>query len=141
MERHALPYHAAYHERLRALGVKRFGFHICGEQNLNLPLFVHAPPWPHPSVLSFGHEVALEAAAGYFPKDIIYGNIEPAMIQTGTPNQIYERCKAAIDEGRKAPGGFMLGPGCGLPVAAPPVNVYAMTRAVHDFGRYDDKAP
>ena len=71
---------------------------------------------------------------GNFPKDIIYGNIDPAVIQTGTPVQVYELCRQAIEKGKKAPGGFILGPGCDLPVNAPPVNVYAMTKAAHDFG-------
>ena len=133
----ALPYHDAYHRRLKALDVQRFGQHICGEQNLNLPLLAESPPWPHPSVLSFGHEVDLEAAASFFPKDIIFGNIEPAVIQTGTPEQVYELCRIAIEKGKKAPGGFILGPGCGMPVNAPSANVYAMTKAVHDFGFYE----
>ena len=137
MEKFALPYHLEYHKRVKSLGIKRFGLHVCGDQNLNLPLLAAASPWPHPSVLSFGHEVDLEAAGRHFPKDIIYGNIEPAMIQTGTPEQVYELCRVAIEKGKKAPGGFMLGPGCGLPVAAPPVNIYAMTKAVHDFGWYE----
>jgi uroporphyrinogen decarboxylase len=129
----AIPYHEKYHEKLRELGVSRFGLHICGEQNLNLPLLAEASHWPHPSVLSFGHEVDIETAAVHFPKDIIYGNIEPAVIQTGTPQQVYELCRIAIEKGKKARGGFILGPGCGLPVGAPPVNVYAMTKAAHDF--------
>jgi uroporphyrinogen decarboxylase len=136
VKKFALPYHVEYHRRLKALGVSRFGFHICGEQNLNLPILAEAAPWPHPSVLSFGHEVDLETAAEHFPKDIIFGNIEPAVIQTGSPAQVYDLCRTAIEKGRRAPGGFILGPGCGLPVAAPPVNVYAMTRAVNDFGWY-----
>jgi uroporphyrinogen decarboxylase len=122
---------------LKSLGIKRFGFHICGDQNLNLPLLAEAAPWRHPSVLSFGHEVDLEVASQHFPEDIIYGNIEPAVIQTGTPEQVYELCRIAIEKGKEAPGGFILGPGCGLPVLAPPVNVYAMTKAINDFGWYD----
>ena len=35
------------------------------------------------------------------------------------------------------PVGFILGPGCTLPNAPPPVNMFAMTRAVNDFGWYD----
>ena len=136
LKKFALPYHREYHERLNKLGIQRFGFHICGEQNLNLPFLAEACPWRHPAVLSFGHEVDLEAAAGHFPRDIIFGNIEPAVIQTGTPAQVYELCRQAIEKGKKAPGGFILGPGCGLPVNAPPVNVYAMTKAAHDFGWY-----
>ncbi len=137
MEKFALPYHVEYHQRLQALGIKRFGSHICGEQNLNLRYFVEAMPWSHPSVLSFGHEVDLEVAGELFPEDIIFGNIEPAAIQTGTPQKVYELSKIAIQKGRKAPGGFILGPGCGLPATAPPVNIYAMTKAIHDFGWYD----
>ncbi len=137
VKRFAIPYHEAYHRRLRELGIRRFGLHICGEQNLNLPVLAESSPWPHPSVLSFGHEVDIETAASHFPEDIIYGNIEPAVIQTGTPAQVYELCRIAIEKGRKAPGGFILGTGCGMPVNAPPVNVYAMTKAVHEFGFFD----
>ena len=138
VKRFAIPYHQEYHRRLQALGVTRFGFHICGEQNLNLPLLAAADAWIHPSVLSFGHEVDLSAASAHFPRDIIFGNIEPAVIQTGTPEAVYGLCRTAIDKGKRAPAGFILGPGCGLPVGAPPVNVYAMTRAAHDFGWYDN---
>jgi uroporphyrinogen decarboxylase len=137
LKKFALPNHVEYHERLKSLGIKRFGFHICGDQNLNLPLLAEAAPWKHPSVLSFGHEVDLDVAAQHFPEDIIYGNIEPAVIQTSTPDQVYELSRIAIEKGKKAPGGFILGPGCGLPVLAPPVNVYAMTKAINDFGWYD----
>lgn len=136
MEKYALPAHKIYHEQLRALGVKRFGFHICGEQNKNLPMLAEAAPWRHPSVLSFGHEVDLENAAGFFPEDIIYGNVEPVVIQVATPRQVYELSRDVIEKGKKAPGGFVLGPGCGLPVNSPPTNVYAMTKAVNDYGWY-----
>jgi uroporphyrinogen decarboxylase len=122
---------------VKFLGIKRFGLHICGEQNLNLPIFSGAPPWLHPSVLSFGHEVDLETAAHHFPEDIIFGNIEPSILQTGTPDQVYELCRAAILKGKQAPGGFILGPGCGIPPFAPPVNLFAMTKAVNDFGWYE----
>jgi uroporphyrinogen decarboxylase len=135
-ERHALPFHTEYHKRLKVVGITRFGFHICGDQNLNLPYLADLSPWPHPSILSFGHEVDLEVAARYFPDDVIYGNIEPALFVTETPHQIYERCKDIIIKGRKAPGGFILGPGCGLQVASA-VNVFAMTKAVNDFGWYE----
>jgi len=131
-----LPYHVEYQRRLKDMGIKHFGFHICGDQNLNLPYLADLSSWPHPSFLSFGHEVDLEVAGKYFPEDIIFGNIEPAVIQTGTPQQVYELCKSAIKKGKKAPGGFILGPGCGL-LAAPPVNVFAITKAVNDFGWYE----
>ena len=136
LERFALPFHIEYHERLRSLGIKRFGFHVCGDQNLNLPYLAKASLWRHPSVLSFDHEVDIEVASGYFPNDIIYGNIETTVIQMGTPQQIYELCRIAIEKGKKATGGYILGPGCDIPVMSPPENLYAMTKAINDFGWY-----
>lgn len=135
-EKFALPYHLLYHERLKALGIKRFYFHVCGEQNLNLPSLADAPPWEHPAILSFGHEVDLETAAQRFPKDIICGNIEPAIIQTGSPQQVYELARATLEKGKGIPGGFILSAGCELPVASPAANVFAITKAVDDFGWY-----
>jgi uroporphyrinogen decarboxylase len=132
----ALPYHMAYHEKLRAMGIKRFGFHLCGDQNRNLPHFVDADPWPHPSILSFGHEVPIETAAEYFPEDIIFGNLDPTLLQMETPRRIYEMSRDIITRGKKSPGGFIMAPGCGIPATAPPVNVFAMTKAVYDVGCY-----
>lgn len=137
LKKYALPFHEEYHRRLAKLNIRRFGMHICGDQNMNLPLLAETAPWPHPSVLSFGHEVDLETAAAHFPQDIIFGNIEPVVIQMGTPEKVYALSRTAIEKGKKALGGFILGPGCGLPVHSPPVNVWAMTRAVNDFGWYD----
>jgi uroporphyrinogen decarboxylase len=141
IQTYALPYHKAFHARLRDIGVRRFLFHICGEQNLNLPVLAEFAStedgWPHPSILSFGHEVDLHDAARHFPHDIIMGNIEPAIIQTGTPQEVYERCGARIGQGKQIDGGFVLAPGCGLPPKSPPYNVWMMTKAVHDFGYYE----
>ena len=132
----AIPYHVAYHQRLKALGIKHFGFHICGEQNANLPLLAEVLPWPHPSVLSFGHEITISDAGRIFPRDIIFGNIDPAIIQTGSPDQVYDLSRRVIEEGKSLAGGFILGPGCGMPAMAPPANVWAMTLAVNDWGWY-----
>jgi uroporphyrinogen decarboxylase len=137
-EKFALPYHVEYFEHLESIGnIKYFAFHICGEQNANLQYLAELTKWPHPSILSFGHEVDIDVAAGLFPEDIIFGNIDPTVIQTGTQEKVYERSRDAIQKGMKAPGGFILGPGCGLPPRAPPINVFAMTRAVNDFGWYE----
>ena len=135
-EKFALPYHVEFHERLRQYNVWAFMIHICGEQNLNLPYLSSAELWPHPSVLSFGHEVDLETAASYFPKDIIFGNINPALIQTGTPQQVYDETRAIVEKGKKIPAGFVFGLGCELPPMSPPFNVYQMTKAVIDHGWY-----
>ena len=138
---YALPYHKELHQRLRVIGVNKFMFHMCGEQNLNMPYLggfaSSVDGWPHPSILSFGAEVNLKYAAECFPDDIIMGNIEPALIQTGTPQQVYEECRLCIEKGKKFRGGFILGPGCELPPKAPPYNVWMLTKAANDFGWYE----
>ncbi len=135
-EQFALPYHHKLHQRVQGLGVKRFGFHICGDQNKNLPALAEAAPWPHPSLLSFGHEVDLEDAASYFPRDIIYGNIEPSFIQTGSLQAVYDMARDIVQKGKRLDNGFVMGTGCGLPATCPPAKVFAVSKAVRDFGTY-----
>jgi uroporphyrinogen decarboxylase len=136
-QKYALPYHMTYHERLKSLGIKSFGFHVCGDQNLNMPYLADASPWINPSVLSFGHEVDIDAAAKHFQRDIIFGNINPVVLQYGSPEQIYELSRAAIAKGKRAPGGFVLAPGCDIPVMTPSGNLHAMTKAINDYGWYE----
>ena len=89
-----------------------------------------------PGIVSFGHEVDLEKAAEYFSNDIIVGNLEPAIIQVGTAEEVYEASRIVIEKGKRLAEGFMFGPGCELPPMAPVENVKAMTAAVNDFGWY-----
>jgi uroporphyrinogen decarboxylase len=138
-EEFVLPYQYEFQEKVLAMGVQSAFFHICGEQNLNLPLIQQLPLGSpqQPVILSFGHEVDLETAAEMFPNNIIAGNVEPQVIQNGRPEQVYELTRISIEKGKKAPGGFFLMPGCELPPMAPGYNVYAMMKAVNDFGFYD----
>jgi uroporphyrinogen decarboxylase len=130
-----LPYQREVYENARAMGVKHFFTHICGEQNLNLTYWSH---FSHgdPGIISIGHEIDIATAANYFPNDIIYGNVDPTIIQYGKPWEVYEMARVCIEKGKKCPGGFILAPGCELPVNAPPYNVWMLTKAVYDFGWY-----
>jgi len=136
-EEFALPYTREVHEKVLAMGVKHIFSHICGEQNLNLPYLARIP-FGDRAILSFGHEVDLATAIKYFgDTSIIAGNVEPAVIQSGTPQQVYELSKQAIEKAKYAPRGFILMPGCELPPMAPPYNVYMMKKAINDFGWYE----
>jgi uroporphyrinogen decarboxylase len=130
-----LPYQKEVHERILAMGVKHIYSHICGEQNLNLPYWAQIP-MGDPGIVSFGHEIDLTTASKYFPNDIIMGNIEPIVIQMGTPEQVYELTRICLEKGKRHPGGFVLAPGCELPPKAPPYNVWMMRKAINDFGWY-----
>lgn len=135
-EEFCLPYQKEVHERLLALGVKHIFTHVCGEQNLNLPLWAQIP-MGDPGIVSFGHEVDLETASKYFPNDIIMGNVEPAIIQIGAPEQVYELSRICLEKGKKHRSGFILGPGCELSPISPPYNVWTMRKAINDFGWYE----
>lgn len=132
-----LPYTQEFHENILVMGIKHIMCHICGEQNLNLPYWAQIP-MGNPGVVTFGHEVDLTTAIKYFGNTcVIAGNIEPAVIQEGTHEQVYELCRIAIEKAKHAPRGFILMPGCGFPPKAPPYNLYTMVKAVNDLGWYD----
>jgi uroporphyrinogen decarboxylase len=136
-EKFVLPFQVELHEKILAIGVRYILCHICGDQNGNLPYWAQVP-MDHPGIISIGKEISINTAIQYFGKtEIIAGNIEPAMLQTGTPRQVYECCRQAIEDGKRAPQGYVLMPGCEVPVNTPPHNLYTMKKAVDDFGWYD----
>ena len=119
-----------------SMGVKHIFYHICGEQNLNLPYWAQMP-MGNPGICSIGSQIEITTAIEHLGDiAIIAGNIEPNIIQTAKPQQVYELCKKAIEVGKKASWGFMLMPGCETPPTAPPYNVYMMRKAIDDFGWY-----
>ena len=62
--------------------------------------------------------------------------MDPAIIQTGNPEQVYAATKGVVEEGKKLPNGFIFSPGCDLPPRSPLENVKMMTQAVNDCGWY-----
>ncbi len=136
-EEFCLPYSREVHEKVLGMGVKHFLFHICGEQELNLPYLTQIP-MGDPGIISFGHEIDLTTAIKAFgDTGIIIGNVEPTIVQNGTPQQVYELSRQCIEKGKDAPRGFMLATGCALPPYAPPYNIYVMMKAIKDFGCYE----
>ena len=132
----ALPYLKEAHENALALGHRHIYCHICGEQNDNLP-FWQQVPMGDPGIISIGHEIDVLTAAEYFPSDIILGNIEPAIVQTGTPQEVYQASRVIIEKGKNCPGGFIFSPGCQLPPHTPSINAWMLTKAANDFGWYN----
>ena len=132
-----LPYMSELHDYILGSGIRNIFCHICGEQNLNLPHWAQME-YGDPGILSFGHEVDLTKAIEIFgDKHAIAGNIEPRVIQEMTHKEVYELCKIAIEKAKLAPSGYLLMAGCEVPVQAPPYNIFAMKKAIMDFGFYD----
>jgi uroporphyrinogen decarboxylase len=133
----AVPYLQELHSKVLERGVQRIYIHICGEQNLNLPHW-QTVKFGDPGMLSFGHEVELAKAAEMFPDQIICGNLDPQIVAKADPDVVYHESGRVIKEGmRVAPGRFLFMGGCDIPANAPAYNVYMMSRAVEDFGRYE----
>ncbi len=132
----ALPYLTEYTEKLIEMGIMSIGLHICGEQNLNYELYPEVPLPPF-SQISVSHEVDLEKAGATFPDVVIAGNVEPALLQLGAPEDVYEVCRVAIEKGKKHKRGFVLTSGCEMAPQTPPYNVWMMAKAVNDFGYYE----
>jgi hypothetical protein len=59
----------------------------------------------------------------------LYGNVAPAMLSLGQPEEVHEHCSHLVEVVGEG-GGFILGPACTMPMDANPENVRAMTRAV-----------
>jgi uroporphyrinogen decarboxylase len=131
-----VPYIKETLDKAREMGYKYFRHHICGEHNENLPFWAEIN-LGDPAIISVGHEVELETVAKFFPNDIVFGNLEPAILQVNTPEEVYERTKNIVLKGKKLPGGFIFSTGCEMPPKAPPYNVWMMTKAVNDFGWYE----
>ncbi len=134
-EEFALPDIKKGQARLRELGVKSTYVHICGEHNDNLPYWAQVN-FGDPGIIGIGPEINILRAAEFFPHDIILGNLNPAIIQTGTPSEVYAATRQCIETGKRLGGRYIFSPGCDLPPRAPLENVRMMTRAVEEHGQY-----
>ena len=136
-EEFVLPYLKESSEKILEMGIKHILYHICGDQNANLPQWAKVP-MGDPGLCSFGEETDLSRAIELFgDRSIIIGNIDPAILLNGTPEQIYDLCRNAIEKAKLAPNGFMLSSGCEVSPETPGYHVYMMRKAINDFGWFD----
>ena len=132
----ALPYIKELHREVTGMGYRHILCHICGDQLANLPYWAEVP-MGDPGIVSVGSEIDLETAARYFPHDIIYGNLDPVILQTGTPDEIYLATREVVLKGKALGNRYVFGQGCEIPPGAGKENIRAMVKAVADFGGYD----
>jgi uroporphyrinogen decarboxylase len=131
-----LPYIKEQHWKMREMGFKHFFFHPCGEQNANLPYWAECD-MGEPGIISVGHEIELRTVSKYFPDHIVCGNLEPAILRVGTPEQVYEATRKLVLQGKEIPSGYIFSCGCEMAPNTPPYNAWVMTKAVNDFGWYE----
>jgi uroporphyrinogen decarboxylase len=106
--------------------------HICG--NMTPALECMADTGAH--ILELDSKVDLRVAKARVGRRVcLMGNLNPVeCLWRGTPAQVMEEARRALQAAGQE-GGFILGSGCEVPVAAPPENLRAMVQAARDHGR------
>lgn len=101
--------------------------HICG--NMTAVLEAMADTGAH--ILELDSKVDLKAAKARVGRRVcLMGNLNPVeLLWRGTPETVASAARQAILDAGQG-GGFILGSGCEVPVAAPPENLRAMIAAV-----------
>ena len=136
-EEFVLPYLKESSQKILAMGVKHVLYHICGDQNANLPYWAQVS-MGDPGLCSFGGQVDLSRTIELFEeKCIIIGNVDPGVLLNGSPEQIYDLCKNAIETGKQAARGYMLSSGCEISPESPGYHIYLMRKAINEFGWYE----
>jgi uroporphyrinogen decarboxylase len=130
-----LPYLIEVGNRIQEMGVRHILFHICGDQNANLPLWAEVP-MGNPGLCSFGEEIDIDRAIEVLGnKAIVIGNVDPSLLLSGRPEDIFERCRQTLEKGKRAPRGFMLSSGCEVSPETPGYHLFLMQKAIDRFGR------
>lgn len=68
---------------------------------------------------------------------VIRGNVDPALLARGTPQQVYDAAATVLSAG-KASKRLILGTGCEVNLGTPAENLAAMDAARKDLGKYDN---
>ncbi|MDO5115202.1 MAG: uroporphyrinogen decarboxylase family protein [Synergistaceae bacterium] len=85
--------------------------------------------------LHFGNVANMPEILAGLPADVlIFGNINPAVITTRTPEEIYAEGKKLLEATAKFPN-FVFSSGCDIPAIAPLENVEAMFSVCSDFNK------
>lgn len=125
----AWPAERSFFEAIKPLA-ERHGaatvLHVCGNTTPVLDLMANTGT----HILELDHKVSLKTAKRVVGDRVcLMGNLDPVeLLWRGTPEEVDVAARQAIAEAG-ADGGFILGSGCEVPVAAPPENLKAMIAA------------
>lgn len=139
-EEFVYPYSLKVHKKIRELGIPAVLMHPCADQNLNIPYYIKMREeleWHGRYIWLFGPETPIKDQIEAFgAHDAICGNVDPPSFQFRSYDEIVELCRQNLEEGKNAPNGFILAPGCEFPPMAPPSSVMAMMDAAEMYGKY-----
>jgi len=134
------PYNLKVHGKIRELGIPVVLIHPCADQNGNIPYYIEMRKevgWGGKYCWLFGPETPIKKQIEAFgDHDVICGNVDPPSFQFNSYDHNVELCRQNIEEGKEAPSGFILAPGCEFPPLAAPISLMAMVDAAEQFGQY-----
>jgi uroporphyrinogen-III decarboxylase len=109
--------------------------HMCGKSDHLLKTFLQ--DLEIHELQGFGYQVDLDYIASIMGgKVVLIGNVDPMLIQSGSPQDVLEACRIVIE--KLAPfRGFILQDGNNIPPGTPISNINIMMEAAERYGRYD----
>ena len=126
------PYHQEIFDYLKEKGIMRF-IHICGNIDPIMEDLVSAGlggiSIDGPSSLKKMVEVSQK-------KLVVMGNVETSLFIDASKEQIEEAVKQCIDIAAKD-SGYIMAPGCAIPLNARLENITYFIEATHKYGRYN----
>lgn len=114
-------------------------YHLCGDHKNDWDLHKDMPMTPA-TIMHVAYEgkepMDINKVMDVFGKKcVILGNTDTALMQLGTPAEVYDNVKEQVLAAKESPKGFIAGNACEVPPFAPPANVYAFVQAVKDHGK------
>lgn len=113
----------------------RASLHMCGRSDHLLEIF--RDDLKIDEFQGFGYQVALDRVAEVMGgRVVLIGNVNPMLIQSGTPDDVRQATRTVIEK-LKDRRGLIVQDGSNIPPDAPLENVNAMMDAAELYGRYD----
>ncbi len=118
-------------DELKAAGIILHN-HICGNTIPIIDEFIGTGA----QILEIDHKTDMRIAKAHaHGKTTLLGNIDTNVLTYGTPQDVEDACRAAIDI--LGPGyGFILGPGCAMGPETPDDNIHALVESAKKYGVY-----
>lgn len=114
-------------------------YHLCGDHKVDWDLHKDMPMTPATLMhVAYDGKQPMDinkVMSVFGDKCAILGNVDTALMQLGTPKEVYDATKAQVLAGKESPKGFMAGNACEIPPFAPAANTYAFVKAVKDHGK------
>ncbi|MBI5961499.1 MAG: hypothetical protein HY866_22355 [Chloroflexi bacterium] len=124
-----------YNQKLRFHFDGRLSLHMCGKTNHLLEIF--RDDLKIDELQGFGYQVDLDRIADVMGgRVVLVGNVNPMLIESGTPEQVREATRRVIEKLGPCRG-LIIQDGSNIPPGAPLENINAMMEAAELYGRYE----